>query len=114
MVRILYTKYQLHISNGSKDIMSARKISCQQGFTIAIMAQSKKGHNFAILGPTEKIRVRLFFVLMLHINIQGSTHFGFTDWFPRYIKHLIFTKRRITLAIFDALRLEVNQHIFIW
>ena len=32
------------------------------------MAELKKGHNFAIQGPTEKtIRDRLFFVLMLHI-----------------------------------------------
>ena len=40
------------------------------------MAESKKGHNFAIQGLTEKkkIRVRLFFVLMLHINLQvGSS-----------------------------------------
>ena len=36
------------------------------------MTESKKGHNFAIQGPTEKkkIRVRLFFVLMLHIKFQ--------------------------------------------
>ena len=32
------------------------------------MAESKKGHNFAILGPTEKIGVRLFLVLMLHMK----------------------------------------------
>ena len=35
------------------------------------MAESKKGHNFAIQGPTEKkICVRLLFVLMLHIKFQ--------------------------------------------
>ena len=36
------------------------------------MTESKKGHNFAIQGPTEKkkIHVRLFFVLMLHIKFQ--------------------------------------------
>ena len=34
------------------------------------MAESKKGHNFAIQVPTEKIQVRLFFVLMLHIKFQ--------------------------------------------
>ena len=40
-------------------------------FSIDIIAQSKKGHNFAILGQTEKkILVRLFFVLMLHIKFQ--------------------------------------------
>ena len=35
------------------------------------MTESKKGHTFAIQGPTKKkIRVRLFFVLMLHINFK--------------------------------------------
>ena len=35
------------------------------------MTESKKGHNFAIQGLTEKkILVRLFFVLMLHIKFQ--------------------------------------------
>ena len=35
------------------------------------MAESKKGHNFAIQGPTKKkICVRLFFVLMLCIKFQ--------------------------------------------
>ena len=35
------------------------------------MPESKKGHNFAIQGPTEKnICVRLFFVLMLQIKFQ--------------------------------------------
>ena len=48
--------------------------------SIAIMEESKKGHNFAILGPTKKkIQVCLFFVLMLHIKFQvpsssGSLH----------------------------------------
>ena len=40
------------------------------------MAESKKGHNFAILGPAEK-KTRLFFVLMLHVKFQGSTQTGF-------------------------------------
>ena len=35
------------------------------------MAESKKGHNFAIQGPTEKkICIRFLFVLMLHIKFQ--------------------------------------------
>ena len=35
------------------------------------MTESKKGHNFAIHGLTEKkIPVRLFFVLMPHIKFQ--------------------------------------------
>ena len=41
------------------------------------MAESKKGHNFAILGPTEKkICVCLFFVLMLHIKFQDPSSSG--------------------------------------
>ena len=44
------------------------------------MAESKKGHNFAILGPTEKKNSHsLIFVLMLHIKLQGSTQIGFKD-----------------------------------
>ena len=41
------------------------------------MAESKKGHNFAIHGPAEKkIRVRLFFVLMLYIKFQVLSSVG--------------------------------------
>ena len=40
------------------------------------MVELKKGHNFAIQGPTEKIRVRLFFVLMLHIKFQVPSPSG--------------------------------------
>ena len=41
------------------------------------MTESKKGHNFAIQGPTEKkIRVRLFFVLMLYIRFQVPSSNG--------------------------------------
>ena len=41
------------------------------------MIESKKGHNFAIQGPTEKkMRVRLFFVLMLYIKFQVPTSSG--------------------------------------
>ena len=45
------------------------------------MAESKKGHNFAILGQIEKkkkkkTRGRLFFVLMLHIKFQVSSSSG--------------------------------------
>ena len=47
--------------------------------SIAIKAESKKGHNFAILGSTEKIWVRLFFVLMQHINFQVPNSSGSLD-----------------------------------
>ena len=44
------------------------------------MAESKKGHNFAIQGLTEKnkikIRVRLIFVLMLYIKFQVPSPSG--------------------------------------
>ena len=40
----------------------------------------EKGYNFAILGPTEnKIRVRLFFVLMLYIKFQVPSSSGPLD-----------------------------------
>ena len=42
------------------------------------MTESKKGHNFAIQGPTEKkkICVHLFFVLMLYIKFQVPSSSG--------------------------------------
>ena len=41
------------------------------------MTESKKGHNFAIQGPTEKnIHFPLFFVLMLHIKFQVPSSSG--------------------------------------
>ena len=41
------------------------------------MAESKKELDFAIQGPTEKkIRVRLFFVLMLYIKFQVPSSSG--------------------------------------
>ena len=43
------------------------------------MTESKKGHNFAIEGPTQKkkiIHVRLFFVLMLYIKFQVPSSSG--------------------------------------
>ena len=41
------------------------------------MTESKKGHNFAIQGPTEKkICVRLFFVQMLYIKFQVPSSSG--------------------------------------
>ena len=45
---------------------------CKREVTIAIMAESKKGHNFAIIGPTEKKNMGslIFFVLMLYIKFQ--------------------------------------------
>ena len=49
--------------------------------SITIMAESKMGHNFAILGLTEKkkILVCLFFVLMLHIKFQVPSSSGSLD-----------------------------------
>ena len=41
------------------------------------MAESKKGHNFAIQGPTEKKYVfAYFFVLMLYIKFQVPSSSG--------------------------------------
>ena len=56
-------------------------MSTRMRSSIAIMAESKKGHNFARLGPTEKknIWVRLFFVLMLYIKFQVPSSSGSLD-----------------------------------
>ena len=41
------------------------------------MAESKKGHNCVIQGPTKKkVRVCLFFVLTLHIKFQVPSSSG--------------------------------------
>ena len=38
------------------------------------MAESKKGHNFAKLGPTDnEIRVHLLFVLVLRFQVPSSS-----------------------------------------
>ena len=48
--------------------------------SIAKMSESKKWHNFVILGPTEnKIRVCLIFVLMLYIKFQVPSLSGTLD-----------------------------------
>ena len=46
--------------------------------SIAIMAESKKGHNFAILGPGKKRKNMdsLIFVLMLYIKFQVPNSSG--------------------------------------
>ena len=79
MVRILYTVYQLHILNSSSDIVSARKKTIVLTRFFNCYNESIKGHNFAILGLTEKNTRSLIFVLMLHIKFQGSTQIGFQD-----------------------------------
>ena len=85
-------------------------ISCQQGFSIAIMAESTKGHNFAILGPTEKKNMSS---LNFCIDATYKISRFYTNLFPRYSsKHLIFTEKGgITQTKFNALRLKANQHI---
>ena len=78
--------------------------------SIAIMAESKKGHNFDILDPTEKKMSSLIFCTDATHKISSTL----LKRFSRYSKYLVFTKREITLAIFDARLLKFNQHIFIW
>ena len=56
-----YAKYRNPRSSGSQDIMLTRLFYCYHG-------RVEKGHNFGIVGPTEKNRIRFFFVLMLHIK----------------------------------------------
>ena len=46
-------------------------------------------------------------LLIFHIESIYNVSGFYTNWFPRYSRHLIFTKRGITLSIFEALRLKV-------
>ena len=98
-----YAKYQNPSSSGSQNIVLTRFLYCYNGGI-------KIGNNFAILGPTKKNMRSLIFCTDVAYKISRF----YTNWFPRFSRHLIFTKRGITLAIFDALRLKVYQHIFIW
>ena len=82
--------------------MATRFIYCFNG-------RVEKGHNFATLGPTVKNTRSLIFCT----DAAYKDSRFYTNWFPRYSRHLNFTKSGITLAIFDALRLKVNQHNFI-
>ena len=78
------------------------------------MTESKKGHNFAIQGPTEKkkkIRSRLFFVLMLHIKFQVPSSSRSLVLQPTTMLYWQSGKRGITQSIFDGIRSKVNQVI---
>ena len=97
---------QGHYKGRSGAFVTYCNISC----SIPMMAESKKGQNFAILGPTEKNIHSLIFCTDATYNISRF----YTNWFLRYIRHFIFTKRGITPAAFDALCLKFNLHIFIW
>ena len=61
------------------------------------MAELQNGHDFAILGPTEKkIPVRLFFVLMLHIKFQVPSSSGSLVLQPTTLLYWQNRKRGIT------------------
>ena len=77
------------------------------------MTESKKGHNFAIQGPTEKkkIRVRLFFVLMLHIKFQVPSSSRSLVLQPTTMLYWQSRKRGITQSIFYGICSKVNQVI---
>ena len=47
--------------------------------SIAVMAESKKGHNFAILGPTEKNTGSLIFCTDAPIKFQVLSSSGSLD-----------------------------------
>ena len=58
-------------------------------FSTSIMAEWKKGHNFAILGPIEKNTRSLIFGTDATYKIYRF----YTNWFPKYSRHFVFTKR---------------------
>ena len=77
------------------------------------MTESKKGHNFAIQGLTKKkIRVRLFFVLMLHIKFQGPSSSGSLVLQPTTMLYWLSRKRGIAQSIFHRIPSKVNQVIY--
>ena len=76
------------------------------------MTESKKEHHFAIQGLTEKeIRVRLFFVLMLHIKFQVPSSSRSLLLQPTAMLYEQSRKRGITQSIFQGIRSKVNQVI---
>ena len=77
------------------------KILCQHGFSSAIMADSKKGHNFAIQGLAKKTRL-IIFVQTLLINFQSYTQIGFLD-----IVGTLFSQKGNNSGNTDALRLKL-------
>ena len=48
-------------------------------FSIAVMAESKKGHNFAILGPNKKNTRSLMFCTDATYKLQDSTQIDFQE-----------------------------------
>ena len=62
---------------------------CNISCFIAIIAESKKGHYFAKLDPTEKKTRSLIFCTDATCNISRF----YTNWFPRYNRHFILTKK---------------------
>ena len=77
------------------------------------MTESKKGHNFAIQGPTEKKNntCSLTFVLMLHIKFQVPSSSGSLVLQPTTMLYWQSRKRGITQSIFYGIRSKVNQVI---
>ena len=112
----LYTKYEVSIVNGCGDIFD-EKVLRNYGRTDGRMDGRMDGTTdrckpvYPPLFQSRGINTRL--LTFCTDAIYKISRF-FTNWFPRYSRHLIFTKRGITLSIFDALSLKINQHIFIW
>ena len=65
-----YAKYRNPSSSCSPDSILTRFFNCYNRI------KSKKGHNFAKLVPTEKICIRLNFVLMRHIKFKVPSSSG--------------------------------------
>ena len=76
------------------------------------MAGLKKGHNFAIQGPTEKkIPVHLFFVLMIHIKIQVPSSSGSLVFNQQYC-YIGRVEKRHNLVDIHKIRSNVNHVIY--
>ena len=78
------------------------------------MTDLKKGHNFAIQGPTEKEKKYVFayfFVLMLHIKFQVPSSSRSLVLQSTTMLNWYSLKRGITQSIFHGTRSKVNQVI---
>ena len=77
------------------------------------MTESRKGHNFAIQGPTEKKKnmCSLIFVLMLYIKFQVPSSSRSLVLQPTTMLYWKSPKRGITQSIFYEICSKVNQVI---
>ena len=87
------------------------------------MAESRKGHNFAIKGPTEKKKcVHLFFVMMLCITFQVPSSSGslvlqptkgvMDRWMDRHTDRRTGPNNYAPLNFFEVGGIDIMNHAY--